>query len=285
VTDTDPNTGKTRRSQLGLIAAAALIALVVVTGIVVLVTGHRGGGQASEGSPAAPPSTTTSPVAPGAAGGFGVPTTDVFGRRVDLPVDPAGQPLPQSGTQHRPSDPDWLTAAPAGLSDKGGWQRVHGAVVPFSTSDGPTRIVNGAAAGYAHTPQGAALAAAYTLNEIGARPGDSALLDVRAVLTPEDRAQFQAGVAAGRMPMQQPESITRYLIAPDAFKVDQYADDFCIVRLATRAGGTDASDGPSWTTGPLPMVWVDGDWKLRFAGGQVATETIHDLVGWTQWAG
>jgi hypothetical protein len=174
-----------------------------------------------------------------------------------------------------------LTAAPAGLGDKGGWQKVHGAVVPFSTSDGPTRITDGATAGYAHTPQGAVLAAAYTLNQIGARPGDSAMLNVRTVLTPEARAQFEAG----RMPMQQPDSITRFLVAPDAFKIDQYADDFCIVRLATRASGTDASEGPAWTTGPLPMVWDGNDWKLRFSGGQIGTETIHDLVGWTQWAG
>ena len=40
------------------------------------------------------------------------------------------------------------------------WQRVYGATIPFSTSDGPTAIsADGVPSGFSHTPQGVVLAA------------------------------------------------------------------------------------------------------------------------------
>ncbi|WP_433204787.1 hypothetical protein ACQP1G_16675 [Nocardia sp. CA-107356] len=284
-TNTPAGEGRSPSSQVGLIAAATVLALIVVASVIVFATRHHGG---SDNSTASPTTTTTAPPAPSpdpASDGFATPTVDIFGRRVDLPTNPSGQVLAQDASQHKPTDSDWLTAVPVGLRRRGGWQQVHGAVVPFSTSDGPTHIVDGAAVGYAHTPQGAALAAAYTFYQIVARPADLAMIQVRSVLPTVDREQFDAGVRSGKVPMQMPDSITRFLVASDAFKIDQYSDDFCIVRLAMR-GPASADGSPTWTTGPLPMVWASGDWKLRFpgvAGAQVPTETINDLVGWTQW--
>ncbi|PEH76428.1 hypothetical protein CRM89_10890 [Nocardia sp. FDAARGOS_372] len=243
--------------------------------------GHR---SADEDTPTTPSSIPHGPVATstGPTTGFGVPEIDQFGRRVDIPADPAGHLRPQTSPTRASADLDWLTAAPAGLDEPGGWQRVHGAVVPFSTSDGPIVMRDGVAGGYAHTPQGAALAAAMSVYQVIARPGDRAVLAQRLVLSDADRARFDAGIASGRLPQQQPAALTRTLIAHDAFRVESYAEDLAVIGLAVRVQPPHQS--ASWITTRVPMVWVDGDWRLRGSGEQLPTATITTLTGWTRWS-
>ncbi|WP_037161292.1 hypothetical protein [Rhodococcoides fascians] len=83
------------------------------------------------------------------------PEFDALGRVTYVPKDPNGVVLAQSPPPAGRA-PD---AAPSGVM----LQRIHGnMVLPFSTSDGPTAIdASGVATGFAHTPQGAALAAAH----------------------------------------------------------------------------------------------------------------------------
>ncbi|PPJ35880.1 hypothetical protein C5E45_23860 [Nocardia nova] len=276
------------------ILAAAFLGVAVVAGSVVFVAtrdqhpGSSANALGSTSSSAVVPTT----VAPGTVRGFGVPEADVFGRRVDIPQDPAGTIVAQHPElQKKPTDPDWLTATPAGLCQRqsggssvcspGGWQKVHGAVVPVSTSDGPTRIEAGVAAGYAHTPQGAALAAAYTVYEVAARPGDRILRSLRVLLTAADQQQFDTAAAEGRLPDQLDEFSTRWMLALDGFRVDQYSDDYAVVSLAARA--LDDGQQPTWSAATVPMVWHNGDWLLRGTGQQLPTRTIHDLAGWTTW--
>ncbi|MGV9638101.1 hypothetical protein ACWDO0_28325 [Nocardia rhamnosiphila] len=264
-----------------LIASISFVVLLLVIGVIVLATG----GQDDDSETAGPPATSTvaPTTAPSTATGFGTPAVDMFGRRVDIPNNPAGQPLDQSAPQRKPGDPDWLTAAPAGTRDKGGWQRVAGAAVPFSTSDGPTRIRDGVPTGYAHTPQGAALAAAYVLWETSARPGDRVLRERMVVMSDSELAEFDRLKAQGRLPENQPESVTRYMVAPDAFKVVSWADDLCVLELATRAQ-PDGNGVSRWVSNQLPMVWDGTGWRLRLPADQrLRQETVHTLAGWTPW--
>lgn len=265
------------RTSFGLIVSAAVVTLIVVVGIVV----YAGGGDGPSASGPAPGGDGGSIVSD--ATGFAGPEVDVLGRRVDIPNNPAGQPLSQSpGQRHKPADKDWITAAPSGTTGPGGWQRVFGVSVPFSTSDGPTRLEDGLAVGYAHTPQGAALAAAQISYRLNARPADRQLVERQLRAAPRELEAYDEAVAAGRLPKQQPAEVTKYLIAADAFQVENYADDMAIVRLAMRGQAVDGRQ--TWAAVRLIMVWDAGDWRLKSATSTATqTEYVSSLVGWTQW--
>lgn len=261
------------RVSFGAVASGAVLALIVLVGIVVYVTRDEDPAGA-----ALPPVENSS-----GASGFATPELDVLGRRVDVPNNPAGQPLPQdTARQREPGDPDWLTGAPVGTTEPRGWQRVYGASVPFSISDGPARIENDLAVGYAHTPQGAALAAAQITYRLNARPADRDLYVTQVRVTPQQLAAYDTALAADKLPEQQPEKVTRYLVAPDAFKIDDYADDLAIVRLASRGPVIDGKQ--LWAALRLVMVWDGGDWRLKpTASAPSQNEYLESLEGWTRW--
>ncbi|MBB5915755.1 hypothetical protein BJY24_004667 [Nocardia transvalensis] len=270
-------TGSDRSVSFGVIASAAVLALIVVVGVFMYVGRDDSGEHRS-------PESGPSPVAGSGATGFAAPEVDLFGRRVDIPNNPAGQVLSQDPSKEKsPTEDDWLTAAPAGTTDPRGWQRVYGASVPFSTSDGPTRIdENGLAVGYSHTPQGAALAAAQITYRLNARPADRNLYTGQVRVSAQQQAAYDKALKAGKLPEQQPERITRYLVAPDAFRVENYADDMAIVRLAARGP---VSDGKQlWAAIRLVMVWDAGDWRLKPTESKGSpTEYIDSIAGWTSW--
>jgi len=260
------------RVSFGAVASAAVLALIVIVGLVVYIT--RDDEAAGGGAPE---------LAATVGEGFASPEVDLFGRRVDVPNNPAGQPLPQDpAAQRKPSDPDWLTGRPAGLDQPRGWQRVYGASVPFSTSDGPARIENGQAVGYAHTPQGAVLAAAQITYRLNARPADRELYVTQVRASAQQLAEYDRAMDQNRLPAQQPERITRYFVAPDAFQVESYADDLAVVRFASRGQVVDGRQ--LWVALRLVMVWEAGDWRLKPATVEGSrTEYIESLAGWTTW--
>lgn len=260
------------RVSFGVIASAALLALILVVGIVMYI----GRDDSEEGAAA------STPVAVGGEG-FAEPELDILGRRVDVPNNPAGQPLSQDpARQRKATDTDWLSAAPEGTRSPFGWQRVYGASVPFSTSDGPTRIEDGLAVGYSHTPQGAVLAAAQITYRINARPADRDLYLRQVRVSAQQIAAYDKALGEDRLPEQQPERITRYFVASDAFKVENYADDLAIVRLASRGPAVDGKQ--LWAALRLVVVWDAGDWRLKpSASGGSQTEYIESIEGWTAW--
>lgn len=265
--------GARDRASFGLVASGALLALIFVVGAVVFFS--SGGDSAPDPGP---------PPAEAAGGtGFAEPEVDLFGRRVDVPNNPAGQPLAQEpGTQRTPADPDWLTAAPVGTTRPHGWQRVYGASVPFSTSDGPTRIEDGLAVGYARTPQGAALAAAQITYRLNARPADRDLYVTQVRMSSAQLAAYDSALSSDRLPRQQPEKVTRYFVASDAFKIDDYAEDMAIVRLASRGPVIDGKQ--LYAAMRMIVVWDEGDWRLKpSTTTNTRTEYVESLAGWTKW--
>ncbi|QLY29113.1 hypothetical protein [Nocardia huaxiensis] len=265
------------RVSFGVIASAAVVVLILIVGAVVYFS--------RDDAASSPVKVEGGQVTSGDSGltGFASPDIDLFGRRVDVPNNPAGQPLPQDSSKQRSaSDSDWLTAAPAGLTDPHGWQRVYGASVPFTTSDGPTKLENGLAVGYSHTPQGAAVAAAQITYRLNARPADRELYVRQVRVSTQQIAAYDQALADDRLPKQQPEKVTRYLVAPDAFQIENYADDMAIVRLAVR--GPVLGNQQQWSAVRLIMVWDAGDWRLKPATSKTSqTEKVDSLVGWTKW--
>lgn len=292
--DSRSGTVTVKRSTLlliaGLTAAVTAVAVVTVVAFANRDSDDKNDQQASTAarqSSSAPQQSTavsaTSP--PGAAvsgplpDAFGPPVTDVFGRRVDVPKNPAGQVLPQRGGQKKPSDPDWLTAAPAGTKDLGGWQRVYGVSVPFSTSDGPTRVEDGVALGFSHTPQGAALAMMQIYYRQAARPADDTVRNRQFILSAEDKATIARSKSEGKLPERISEEAAKYLVAPDAFRVTRFSSDVALIRIAGRGPNS------TWFTVEHEMVWVGGDWRWKPPPGSAKTpsSTVTSLEGWTSW--
>ncbi|WP_225730468.1 MULTISPECIES: hypothetical protein [unclassified Nocardia] len=266
--------GKIVRSKTVVIA----VAVVAVGAVAVVAYEHGGTRDSSSGS-----TTSATPDRTGETGdGFGTPVTDVYGRRVDVPRADAGQPLPQTDAPIGESDPLWLTAAPSGMNGRGGWQRVHGASVPFSTSDGPARIVNGMAAGYAHTPRGGALAAVYITHQLAVRPADPAVV-ARVNYSPEGVNLYRERVAAGKLPMQQPEEVTRWITAPDAYQIVSWSPDLCVLTVATRRKMGTPAQAPTWTAARYSVVWTGGDWNLLPNSEIGGPREISSILGWTPW--
>lgn len=264
------------RGGFGTIAAAALLVLIVIVGMLAYF------GRTDENRR---PDTATSPTAArptepsGSLTGFAAPEMDILGRRVDVPNNPVGQPLPQEPASQRTIEsPDWLTGAPHGTTRPGGWQRVYGASLPFSTSDGPARIDDGLAVGFSHTPQGAALAAAHIYYRVLAHPADHKIYRRQILLNPDQLAAIDRGEA--RLPMSVPEEVTRYLIASEAFRIGSYNDDFAVVQLALPATLAGAR---TWKMLRLAVAWVDGDWRLEPPWQASGAITVVSLEGWTPW--
>ncbi|MEU0541110.1 hypothetical protein [Nocardia sp. NPDC005978] len=264
------------RISFGVIVSAAVVTLIVIVGVVVYI--------GRDDTPSSTKAEGTTPIA-GEAGatGFAAPEVDLFGRRVDIPNNAAGQPLSQEpGKQRKPADQDWLTGLPSGITEPHGWQRVFGASVPFSTSDGPARLENGLAVGYSHTPQGAVLAAAQITYRLNARPADRELYVRQVRVSAQQVAAYDQALADQRLPKQQPEKVTRYLVASDGFQVENYADDMAIVRLAAR--GPVVDNRQLWAAVRLIMVWDAGDWRLKPSTSKASqTEYVDSLAGWTRW--
>ncbi|MBB5915756.1 hypothetical protein BJY24_004668 [Nocardia transvalensis] len=261
-------------------AAVLTVALAVTVTVVTM----RRDGHATVSAADPTPVVSTSAVA--AAPGFGPADADMFGRRVDIPNDPAGQPLAQDpAAQRRPDDPQWLTAAPSPVQGEGVWQRIFGGpVVRFSASDGPSRIEGKAAVGYAHTPQGAVLAAEQHYWRTNANPTDRELLLRLVAASPEYLAEYDRLVAAGKVSQRLPEKLTPLLFASDAFRVESYTDDHAMVDIARKA--REVIDGqPTWVGTRLAVVWRDGDWKLTAVNGQqlVRIDSLRSIEGWTTW--
>ncbi|MGW4091906.1 hypothetical protein [Nocardia sp. NPDC004750] len=222
--------------------------------------------------------------APGPGSSFAGTGADSFGHRFDIPKDPAGQALSQSGAPRTPTDPEWQTGAPGGTNQPGGWQQVYGGpVVPFSTTDGPAGVDNGVPTGFAKTPQGAALAAEQIYWRTVARPTDHTLWQRLVILTPEELADRARKIAEGKVPDALPESVKPLLYASDAFRIESYGDDFAVVRVARKTREF-LHGGRSWVAMRLNVVWRDGGWRLKSSAGDTQPlETIGSIDGWTQW--
>lgn len=230
-------------SSLRMLVGLLVTIGVVVAGVFVLtVTDDT---DTPPSSPDSAPASTTTAV-PGSTAR--IPTVDIFGRRLETPAEEAGEVLPQSAQDRIESTrDDYLTAPPARLQ----WQRIWtGAAVPVSGSDGPTRIQDGLAEGFAHTPQGAALAAMDAIGRVYAAPEPI----WRRVVT--ERFHVGGEALIGRFARSR-EEFARYVTVPEGVRIQPgYRDDLAVVELVVRSR-------TGYVVATWPMVWVDGDWRIR----------------------
>ncbi|MBF6176051.1 hypothetical protein [Nocardia blacklockiae] len=255
-----------RRLLLVLLISAVLVLAAVVT---LAVTTQR------NTTPSPAPTTTPFAAATAPPTGTRPPTTDLFGNRLEVTGDDSGTALPQDpASRPDPAAPTYLIAAPARLQWQHGW---GGAALPVSGSDGPDRISDGVASGFARTPQGAALAACDAV--------------ARALAAPEGtwQAIVRGRYLGGGQPLidrfarsrASTPSAAQYATVPDGIRVlPGYQSDFAVVEIAVRARNGYASS--TW-----PMAWHDGDWRVRvpddiesFWRTTTSLSTVHDFGQW-----
>jgi hypothetical protein len=158
------------------------------------------------------------------------------------------------------------------------WEAANGVTWPVSDTVGPTKTENGFSACFEHSPIGAALAA-------------TAMTFSTTEQTQLDTFKFYLADSPGRdvaLASTSPgtyssikEQIQDNGLALVGFKIEEYDSDRASVRLVLRVPGS-----PTGFRGvPSPMVWVDGDWKLKplddGTTGQPSDEGSSDFTNWT----
>lgn len=298
----DPADDRSRRQRLRdvrhsggyktttLLLSSLLIGTIIIGAIYAAVSGSDDGaaptpafpqGTGQPSAQSAPPSVSVLP-----DDAFSIPTTDTHGRRVETPSNPLGQVLPQTA---KPSlsttitDPDAPLDPPKGLM----WQRVNGAPLPFSASDGPTSISSvGVPAGFSHTPQGAVLAVWQIFQRAAWGPAEQTktILRDQAVVTGQSQAVADRMIA-GRSTIEQLRSQlpAGMFDVPVAVKVSNYETDYAHIEVAVPAA-QNRSDGVVAATYALDVVWREGTWKWVVPSDGVDTgSTVLSLSGWSQW--
>jgi len=227
-----------------------VLAAVVVIAVVVGFSLSDGGGGGST---------------PAAQQGTPAPTS---ARAAPPPPPPAGGA--DSGSTHQPNDPNYLTAAPAGLR----FQDVGGLTLPFSPVDGPLRVTGPIAAGYSHTPQGAVVAMMQLLPRLVLGP------EYRQVVTEQvvaDQGVKDKLIAArATRPQDSPAQLATEAAVPIGFRVEAYTPGRATVVLLNRDGATSSS----FTGGRAAVVWSGGDWKWPDNSAS-ASFPVADTTGYT----
>ncbi|MGC4808647.1 hypothetical protein [Micromonospora sp. DT233] len=225
----------------GFIAAAALMLIVVITGIIVAVSPP--GSDDDTDTTGAPPAGTT--------------------------------PAERSPEQSLPTAVP--TTAPTGVR----WELVGSLPVPVSSTAGPKQVTGGTAAGYAHTPEGALIAAAQLSTRAGFSSG-------RESWEPTISQQFEPGPDRDRLldvlrnagyTQAEPGSLSQIA----GFSYQSYTPDTAVIGLTFRAPSVGT---PRYHVLSLTLHWRDGDWRMVAPPGGMWTSLNRittDLVGVVEW--
>lgn len=274
-----------RRIRNVLIAVAALVVIVVVGAIFFIVPNMNDDDNASPVP--APPTTQPEPTDASGSGsngqrGFGTPVVDILGRKVTVPNNPIGQPLPQSPPEPRVE----CTPTNTPVTSPSGVQIQQTASLPLlvSTSDGPAEMSGNVPTGYTQTPQGAALAGwNWVATTYGPGPVAKDAYELLTVHTEElDRG---ASTEAWDSPGQ--DAATGFP-APVAFRIGSCTSDFASVEFAIEVPIDDNGQRrttPVYTVLRTSMFYDGGTWRSRLDKRSVATDTgITDISSFTPWS-
>lgn len=244
----------TKRSVL--VVLSAVVAVIVAGSLAIWL--YDGGADVGSGAGVSGDLASTSSV-PGVddrQDGYLPSMASKSGQLVKVTVDPYGKLLPQEEKPLSEDDPGWLSAPPKGLE----WQtsdHYMPSVLGMSTSDGPTEFIGDVPAGFAHTPQGAVLAAiAINTAQVGGQPC---------------RYAAEHFFYPASSPQKADEKCARY--------ESLTSEDDAIPNAPTTAIEIRSYDGTSaamylWFLHPEEprwrqyvrreeyVVWVDGQWKL-----------------------
>lgn len=190
------------------------------------------------------------------------------------PAPSVSTPTPDANGIGCKAEPNDSREVPADLR----WEAANGVTWPVSDTVGPTVTTEGFAACFEHSPVGAALAAvaiSFSTTE-------------RTVL---ESSEFYLADSPGRdvvlaetspsvmSPIKQ--QIAENGLSLVGFRVEEYDGDRASIRLVLRVPGSETG----FRGIPAPMVWVNGDWKMKplddGSTGQPTNESTGDFTNWT----
>jgi hypothetical protein len=158
------------------------------------------------------------------------------------------------------------------------WELFGQVALPYSDTAGPTRVTQATAAGFAHTPIGALLAAAHIATRAGSSAGKSAWQPTvtEQMLPGKDRDALLAGLALESPLPGEPGELAQLI----GFRYVTYTGDTAIVGLVWRGG-------PGvFVVSTMTMQWQNEDWRMvapPSGNWQNLSQRAMDLNGIVQW--
>ncbi|MGW5224541.1 hypothetical protein ACWEP5_06265 [Nocardia niigatensis] len=148
------------------------------------------------------------------------------------------------------------------------WENYQGVQLPIGSHDGPSKL-GATAAGFSHTPQGAALAAINHSTRLSLAP-DGAWPQVAAISLIPGPAKDSWVLARAQVSITAPANPT---VAPriTAYKLTAYAPDRADLTVYATY-----SDG-SITATAETVLWVSEDWRLLLADPAAKTATVQSV--------
>lgn len=225
------------------IASAALALIVVIAGIIVAVSALRDDDQGADPLSSTPPSS----------------------------------PAPGDSTPPQALPTMVPTTAPVGVR----WELVGPMAVPISATAGPKQVTDTTASGFAHTPEGALIAAA----QIGTRSSYSLGRKyweptIEHQFVPSaDRDRMLATLRASDSSPSDPGSLSQLA----GFSYQSYTPDTAVIGLLFRAP---SAGTPRYHVLSLTLLWRDGDWRMQAppGGAWVSVNRVaNDLTGTVEW--
>jgi hypothetical protein len=161
------------------------------------------------------------------------------------------------------------------------WQLAGQNSVPVSKSAGPRSTDAGVASGYAHTPEGALVAAAQTAARSAFSAGKKSWEPTvqRQFVPGADRDRLLAALRAAPEQPADPGELSPLV----GYIYQAYTPDTAVIGLVYRAPGTDARGYHVVTT---TLQWRDEDWKMVAPPGGTwlsVNRQASDLSGVVEW--
>lgn len=186
-------------------------------------------------------------------------------------VVPSNPDLPKQDPAkvHLPTDPQWLTGAPAGMV----WRTDKDLPpLPYGAADGPRKIDTdaGTATGYSQTPQGAALAAYQVAMRIALAANFKAVVDTQTVFDHTSADDVKAHRGKPDPSALQPNAHA------SAFKVLAFLNSQATVQYAV----PNPFNG-SYNSYQFTVVWKDNDWKLVAPNDTASAKALASIDGFT----
>ncbi|MEU1249200.1 hypothetical protein [Micromonospora arida] len=168
-------------------------------------------------------------------------------------------------------------APPAGVR----WELVGQTAVPVSATAGPTRVAGGTAASYAHTPDGALIAAAQLMIRSAASAGRDCWEPTvqRQFLPSDNRDQLLAALRANPDYSSEPGELSQIA----GFSYQSYTPDTAVIGLVLRAPSAGTARYHVLT---LTLLWRDNDWRMQAppGGSWISLNRVtNDLTGVVEW--
>ncbi|WP_433233897.1 hypothetical protein ACQP2H_31905 (plasmid) [Micromonospora sp. CA-248260] len=167
------------------------------------------------------------------------------------------------------------TTAPSGVR----WELAGQLPVPVSVAAGPKTVTDTTASGYAHTPEGALIAAGQILmrSSLG-----------REYWKPTIERQFVPSADRDRLLAEMgtvdDSSVDYGAVSKIAgFSYQSYTPDTAVIGLVLRAPSAGA---PQYHVLSLTLLWRDGDWRMQAPPGGAwisVNRRTNDLTGVVEW--